>query len=63
MVHSKKIGYSLIAIVTLCLSVIAQWQWQQQVQGHPKLVALDIGQGDAIYLHTQQALNYETLQA
>lgn len=54
MVRSKKIVYSLVALGVLGAGIIAQWQWQQHIQDHPKLVALDVGQGDAIYLHTQQ---------
>lgn len=54
MVHSKAIRYSLIIIIILGCAIVAHRQWQQQLSGHPKLIVLDIGQGDAIYLHTQQ---------
>ncbi len=54
MEYTKKIGYMVIGVITLVLAVLAQWQTTQHKVGHPKLVVLNIGQGDAIYLHTEQ---------
>lgn len=54
MVHSKKIGYIIASCIVLACSVAARWQWQQQVFNRPTVAALNVGQGDAIYIHTQQ---------